>query len=133
MVSPFAGVFASTTMTRTIRVPPTPPATVTYDDAGQPVYPTSTQQLVVIADPAPVGKYDALREQAGASVIGTLLVITCLDPMQLPDDVQAGVEFTMPYAQRPGVARVIQRPAESLTPARAALGDVFYVAWRSTP
>lgn len=133
MVSPFAGVFASTVMTRDIRVLSELPGDAPTDAAGQPVYSTTVQTLVVIADPAPVGKYDALREQAGASVIGTLLTITCLDPMLLPDDVQPGVEFSMPYAQRPGVARVIQRPAESLTPARTALGDVFYVAWRSAP
>lgn len=136
MVSPFAGVFASTTMTRNLRVIPTPtvpPTPLPVDAAGQPLYPTVAQTLVVIADPAPARVQDALREQAGASAIGTLLLITCLDPMQLPDDVQPGVEFSMPYAARPGVLRVIARPTETLTDARDALGDILYGAWRSTP
>lgn len=134
MVSPFAGVFATTTITRQVRVVPAvtdPPTPLPTDAAGQPVYPTALQALVVIADPAPVGKHNALREQAGASLVGSLLAITCVDPMLAPANVVPGVEFRMTYAGKAGTLRVVDRPAETLTPVLDALGTVLYAAWRA--
>lgn len=131
MVSPFAGVFATTSISRQVRTVPVPPAEVTYDAAGQPVYPTTLQTLVVIADPAPVGKYNSLREQVGASLVGMLLTITCVDPMQAPANVTPGAEFTMTYQGQAGILRIVDRPAETLDAVREALGSVLYGAWRA--
>jgi hypothetical protein len=133
MVSPFAGVFSTTSMARERRVVPEPPDVITYDDAGQPVYPTETQTLVVIADAVNATRANALREQAGASAVGTILVLTCVDPMTAPADVVPGVEFDLPYGGQDGVARIIARPVETLDPVQEALGDVLYAAWRATP
>jgi hypothetical protein len=133
VVSPFTGVFATVTITRQVRVPPTPPDVLTYDAAGQPVYPTALQSLVVIADPAPSGKYNSLREQAGASLVGALLTITCVDPMQAPANIVPGVEFAMTYEGQAGVLRIVDRPAETLSPVAEALGSVLYGAWRADP
>jgi hypothetical protein len=133
VVSPFAGVFATVTITRQVRVPPVSPDVIEYDAAGQPVYPTEEQALVVIADPAPVGKYNSLREQVGASLVGALLTITCVDPMSAPANVVPGVEFAMTYEGQDGVLRIVDRPAETLSPVAEALGSVLYGAWRAAP
>jgi len=124
--SPFADAFTATELTRERRIP-----TSDTTPAGDPVYATVTEHLLAIIDPVSARQADHLREQAGASAVGTILLATCVGPMFLDDDVRPGTEYRMTYAGQSGIARVIARPAETLQPARDALGDILYLAWRA--
>lgn len=126
MVSPFLDAFTTTTLERDRRI-----LTADTTPAGDPVYATVTEQLVAVIDPVPERVADHLREQAGASAVGVLLLATCVGPMLLDDDVTVGVEYRMTYAGQAGIARVVARPVETLDPARQALGDLLYLAWRA--
>jgi hypothetical protein len=122
--SAFDGVFDDVLITRQVRALKDPPE---VNAAGDPVYDLEVESIRVIADST---DRDTLREQFGASAGEVVLILTLLEPMVAPADVQPGTEFALTYAGRAGTVRIASRPVETLAPIVAALGEVLYGVWR---
>jgi hypothetical protein len=118
------GVFADSILTREVRQLASPPA---LTPAGDPVYDTTYQALRVIADSS---ERDTLRERYGANVGEVVLILTLLEPLRAPANVQPGTEFHLEYGGRPGIVRIVARPVETLSPVVDALGEVLHGVWR---